>query len=167
MFCLRDLLLKHWPWAQSGILGSVLWVPSHGDNLTVILLPLFGGGGGVVCLFGGFFVVVFFSEIQNGTFITSFCDVFSLATAASQYLEHTWVVKILLLVLLKNIASVLSKVNKQFRNLIQAPRGYGHRWHGTWENTGRHLENLSPPMVWNCTPNQLRDPDEVVECLGK
>ena len=63
----------------------------------------------------------FVEEIQNGTFATFFCDVFSLVTITSQYLEHPWVVKILLLVFLRNIASVLSKVNKQFRNMTQAP----------------------------------------------
>jgi len=34
-----------------------------------------------------------------------------------------------------------------------------------WENMGRYLENFSPPMVWNFTPEQLQDPDEVTECL--
>ena len=34
-----------------------------------------------------------------------------------------------------------------------------------WENTGRYLENFSPPMVWNFTPEQLQDPDEVIEYL--
>ena len=79
----------------------------------------------------------FVAEIQNGTFATFFCDVFSLITITSQYLEQPWVVKILLLVFLRNIASVLSKVNKQFKNMTQAPREHGHGWHGMWENMGR------------------------------
>ncbi|PKU35009.1 ubiquitin carboxyl-terminal hydrolase 4 [Limosa lapponica baueri] len=49
----------------------------------------------------------------------------------------------------------------------QAPREYGHGWQGTWENMGRYLENVSPPVVWNFTPEQLQDPDEVMECLKK
>jgi len=63
---------------------------------------------------------VFVEEVQNGTFATFFCDVFSLITIISQYLQHPWVVKILLLVFLRNIGLVLSKVNKQFRNMNQA-----------------------------------------------
>ena len=47
---------------------------------------------------------------QNGTFAI-FCAVFSLVAVTSQYLEHPWAVKILLLVFLGNIAMVLPKVN--------------------------------------------------------
>ncbi|KAK4827542.1 hypothetical protein QYF61_018886 [Mycteria americana] len=36
-----------------------------------------------------------------------------------------------------------------------------------WENMGRYLKNFSPPVVWNFTPKQLQDPDEVIECLEK
>jgi len=36
-----------------------------------------------------------------------------------------------------------------------------------WENTGRYLENFSLPVVWNFTPKQLQDPDEVTECSKK
>lgn len=60
-------------------------------------------------------------EIQNGTLATFFCDVFSLVTVTSQYFEHLLVVKIILFVFLRNIALVLSKVNKQFRNMTQTP----------------------------------------------
>jgi len=38
-----------------------------------------------------------------------------------QYIEHTWVVKVLLLLFLRDISFFLSKVNKQFSNMTQAP----------------------------------------------
>jgi len=53
----------------------------------------------------------FVEEIQDCTFTAFFCDVFSLITITPQYLEHPWVVKILVLAFLRNIALVLSKVN--------------------------------------------------------
>ncbi|KAF1437144.1 Trafficking protein particle complex subunit 13, partial [Pygoscelis papua] len=66
----------------------------------------------------------FTEEIQNGSVTTFFYDVSSFITVTFQYFEQPWVVKIFLLVLLGNIVSVLSKVGKQFKNIIQrsAPR---------------------------------------------
>ena len=51
--------------------------------------------------------------------------------------------------------------------MTQAPRQRGHGWQGMWENMDRYLENFSPPMVWNFTPEQVQDRDEVIECLKK
>ena len=81
-------------------------------------------------------------EIQNGTFTTFFSVVFCLITKAFQYLEHPWVVKVLLLVVLRNIVSAFSKVNKLFRNMTQALWQRGHGWQGLWDNMGRYLENF-------------------------
>lgn len=50
---------------------------------------------------GKFFCV---EKIQNGIFSTS-PDVFSVITIAMQYFKHPWVIKILLLVFLRNIIS--------------------------------------------------------------
>ena len=60
-----------------------------------------------------------------------------LLTITFQYLEHPWVVKVLLLIFLRNIASFLSDVNKQFRNMTQAPQQNGHVWQGMWEKMGQ------------------------------
>ena len=53
-------------------------------------------------------------ETENGTFPFFFCGagIFFLVTITLQYLDHPWVTKILLLVLLKNIVSAFSKVNQ-------------------------------------------------------
>lgn len=105
--------------------------------------------------------------LQNGTFASFLCDVFSLLTRPSQYLEHPWVVKILLLVFLRNNALVLSKVNKPFSNMAQASQGDGNGWHSMWENMGRCLENFLPAVVWNFIHELLQDPDEVIKCSRK
>ncbi|GAB0203677.1 hypothetical protein GRJ2_002833300 [Grus japonensis] len=34
-----------------------------------------------------------------------------------------------------------------------------------WESMGGYLETFSPPMVWSFTPEQLQDPDKMVEYL--
>ncbi|GAB0208753.1 hypothetical protein GRJ2_003341000 [Grus japonensis] len=34
-----------------------------------------------------------------------------------------------------------------------------------WESMGGYLETFSPPVVWSFTPEQLQDPDKVVEYL--
>lgn len=44
---------------------------------------------------------IFVEEIENGTFTTFLYDVFSLVIATLQYLKHSWVMKILLLVFLR------------------------------------------------------------------
>ncbi|XP_049683074.1 ubiquitin carboxyl-terminal hydrolase 4 isoform X4 [Accipiter gentilis] len=63
--------------------------------------------------------------------------------------------------------SCLGLQKTSFKNTTQrsAPRLDSHGWHGIWENMGRYLENFSPPVVWNFTPEQLQNPHEVVEYL--
>lgn len=71
------------------------------------------------------------------------------------------VVTILLLAFLRNIALVLSMLKMQFRNVTQVPQG--HEWHSLREDTGRYVENFSPPVICSFTPEQLRMV-KVVEC---
>ncbi|KAM6097713.1 uncharacterized protein LJ206_001003 [Theristicus caerulescens] len=111
----------------------------------------------------------FMEEIQNGTFAAFFYDVSSFITTTFQYLEHPWVVKIYLLIVLGNIVLVLSKVNKHFKNIIQrsAPRLDSYEWQGVWESTGKCLGRWAPPMFWNFTPEQVQNPEKLVEHLEK
>ncbi|KAK4829958.1 hypothetical protein QYF61_008089 [Mycteria americana] len=98
----------------------------------------------------------FMEEIQNGTFATFFYGVSSFITITFQYLEHPWVVKIHLFMFLGNIVSVLSKISKQFKNIIQrsAPRLDSYEGQGVWDSTGKCLGWWAPPMFWNFTPEQ-------------
>lgn len=50
--------------------------------------------------------------------------------------------------------------------MAQALRQCGYGWQGTWENMDRCLERFTPPMVWNFSPEQVWNPDEVIEYLG-
>lgn len=58
-----------------------------------------------------FFGVFFVEELQNGTFASFLCDVFCLFRRFPEYLEHLWVVKILLLIFPRNNALVLRLTN--------------------------------------------------------
>jgi len=105
-------------------------------------------------------------EVQNGTFATLLCDVFSSATITFQYLEHPSVVKILLLVFLGNIVSVLLKVSKHFKNIIQRSASSldSYEWQGVWNSTGRCLGWWAPLEFWNFTPEQVQNPEK--QCWG-
>ena len=111
----------------------------------------------------------FTEEIQNGSVTTFFYDVSSFITVTFQYFEHPWAVKILLLILLGNIVSVLSKVGKQFKNIIQrsAPRLNNYEWQGVWDKMGKYLGQWAPPVFWNFTPEQVQNPEKLVEYLDK
>ena len=94
---------------------------------------------------------------------------FRLITAAFEKFEQPWDVQagMLVLLCLPNVFQVLFRAPKKFfKNTTQrsAPRLNSHGWRGTWEKTGRYLEDFSPPMVWNFTPKQLQDPGEAIEC---
>ncbi|KAK4833064.1 hypothetical protein QYF61_027726 [Mycteria americana] len=86
-----------------------------------------------------------------------------------QCLEHPWVVKIHLLVSLGNIVSVWSKISKQFKNIIQrsAPRLDSYEWQGVWDSMGKCLGRWVPPVFWNFTPDQMQNPEKLVEYLEK
>ena len=106
-------------------------------------------------------------EIQNGTLATIFYNASSFITTTFQYLEHPWVVKIHLLILLWQTGSVLSKVNKQVKNIIQrsAPRLDSYAWQGMWDSMGKCLRQWAPPVLWDFTPEQVQNPDKLVEHL--
>ena len=108
-------------------------------------------------------------ELQNGNFSTFFYDVFSFITTTFQYLEHPWVVKIHLLVFLWQVVSMLSKINKQFKNIIQrsAPRLDSYERQGIWDSMGKYLTGWAPPAFWNFTPEQMQNPQKLVEYLEK
>lgn len=112
------------------------------------------------------FFFFFVEQMQNDTFTTC-CDIFSLIPITFHYLEHPWVVNILLLVFLRHIVSAFSKVNKLFRNMMQAPWLHGYGWQNMRKNMDRYLESFPPPMVCNFTSEQVQDPDEVIACLKK
>ncbi|GAB0207330.1 hypothetical protein GRJ2_003198600 [Grus japonensis] len=93
-----------------------------------------------------------------------------LVTAAFENFESPWNVQasMFLLLGLLNVFQVLFRVSKNcFKNTTQgsSPRLNGQGWHGMWESMGKYLETFSPPMVWGFTPEQLQDPDKMVEYL--
>ncbi|KAM6033078.1 uncharacterized protein LJ206_001912 [Theristicus caerulescens] len=106
-------------------------------------------------------------EIENGTFVSFFYDVSSFITTTFQYLENPWVVKIYPLVVLGNFVSVLSKVNKQLKNIIQRspPRLDSYEWQGVWESMGKYLGRWAPPVFWNFTLEQVQNPEKLVKYL--
>ncbi|KAK4806846.1 hypothetical protein QYF61_012567 [Mycteria americana] len=75
----------------------------------------------------------------------------------------------LLLVLLGNTVSILSKISKQFKNIIQrsAPRLDSYEWQGVLDSTGKCLGWWAPPVFWNFTPEQVQNPEKLVEYLER
>ncbi|KAK4807219.1 hypothetical protein QYF61_024339 [Mycteria americana] len=61
------------------------------------------------------------------------------------------------------------KVSRQFRNIIQrsAPRPDSYEWQGVWHSMGKCLGRWAPPVFWNFTPEQVQDPEKLVEYLEK
>lgn len=106
-------------------------------------------------------------ETKNDTFPFFSCavDVFCLVKITLQYLEHPWIIKMLLLVCLRDLFVAFPKVKQLFRNTTQryALRQCGYRWHGVCENMGGYVEQLSPPVVWDFTPEQVRHPDKLTQ----
>ncbi|XP_071890641.1 uncharacterized protein [Anas platyrhynchos] len=48
-----------------------------------------------------------------------------------------------------------------------APTQDSYEWQGEWEDMGRFLEQLAPPVLWKFTPEQLQNPKKLAECLKK
>lgn len=72
-------------------------------------------------------------EIRNHTFAT-FCDVLSFVIITSQYLEHSWVVKTLILIFLRQNPSNIPNINKQFKDTTHKSvvhMACGQTWAGT------------------------------------
>ena len=96
---------------------------------------------------------LFSSESQFLEDVPSFIFPFSsrLITITLENFEYPWNVQtsMFLFLCLLNVFLVLKllKVIKQCGNMTQGLREYDHRWHSTWENMCRYLENYSPPVV--------------------
>ncbi|KAK4810665.1 hypothetical protein QYF61_007465 [Mycteria americana] len=61
------------------------------------------------------------------------------------------------------------RVSKQFKNIIQrsAPRPDSYEWQGVWDSMGKYLSYWAPPVFWNFTPEQVLNPENLVEYLEK
>ncbi|KAK4806731.1 hypothetical protein QYF61_007529 [Mycteria americana] len=61
------------------------------------------------------------------------------------------------------------RVSKQFKNIIQrsAPRLDSYEWQGVWDSMGKCLGRWAPPVFWNFTPEQVLNPEKLVEYLEK
>lgn len=61
--------------------------------------------------------------------------------------------------------AALCEVNQLFKNATRrsAPRQDGSGWQGVWEDVGRYLSGLSPPMALEFSPEQTRDPKKMIE----
>ncbi|KAK4806219.1 hypothetical protein QYF61_001142 [Mycteria americana] len=60
-------------------------------------------------------------------------------------------------------------VNKQFKNIIQrsAPRPDSYECQGVWDSMGKSPRYWAPPVFWNFTPEQVQNPEKLVEYLEK
>ncbi|KAK4810743.1 hypothetical protein QYF61_007717 [Mycteria americana] len=61
------------------------------------------------------------------------------------------------------------RVSKQLKNIIQrsAPRLDSYEWQGVWNSMGKCLGLWAPPVFWNFTPEQVLNPEKLVEYLEK
>ncbi|XP_049653490.1 uncharacterized protein LOC126037250 [Accipiter gentilis] len=89
-------------------------------------------------------------------------------------LEYSWgvgtstVLALLLgISILLNAVQLSFKVKQLFKKISRrcAPRLDNDEWQGAWGSMGRYLEKWAPPMFWKFTPEQVRDPEEVVKYL--
>ncbi|XP_074884057.1 uncharacterized protein LOC142031085 [Buteo buteo] len=95
---------------------------------------------------------------------------FRLITTVFENFEYPWDAQasVLLVLCLLTMFQVLFRATKRlFKSTTQrsVPKLDMHGWHGMWKNVGRYLENFSPPVTWKFTPEQLQNPDEVIEFL--
>ena len=106
----------------------------------------------------------FMNNIRNGT--SSFFHS-GLITTVSEYFEYPCVTHILLFLILNNGFPLLSKISRLFRKLTResVPKQSCGRWQGVWEDIGRYLSRVSPPIVLNFTPEQVQNPKNLIECL--
>lgn len=106
-------------------------------------------------------------EMRNSTSPFSGVDVFCHVTVTIQFLEHPRIL-ILVYAFCESDSGFL-KVNQLVGNATQGCvlNSLNHRWQGAWENLGRHLEQFSPPTVWDITPEQAGNSLEVTQHLTK
>ncbi|XP_049650052.1 uncharacterized protein LOC126035469 [Accipiter gentilis] len=71
--------------------------------------------------------------------------------------------------ILLNVVQLSFKVKQLFKKITQrcAPRLDNYEWQGVWGSMGKYLEKWAPPMFWKFTPEQVRDPEELVKYLEK
>ncbi|KAK4806844.1 LOW QUALITY PROTEIN: hypothetical protein QYF61_012565 [Mycteria americana] len=67
------------------------------------------------------------------------------------------------------VCEELQPISKQFKNIIQrsAPRLDSYEWQGVWDSMGKYLSHWAPPVFWNFTPEQVQNPEKLVEYLEK
>ncbi|KAK4810962.1 hypothetical protein QYF61_014434 [Mycteria americana] len=56
-----------------------------------------------------------------------------------------------------------------FKNTTQrsALRLDSYEWQGVWDSMGKYLGQWAPPLFWNFTPEQVLNPEKLVEYLEK
>lgn len=88
---------------------------------------------------------------------------------AFQNFKYPWDVHTSMFSLLCLLSALLSKVKQILKSVIQRSvlRQDSYEWQGEWEDKGRHLEQWAPPMLWKFTPEQLRNPKKMEQCLKK
>ncbi|KAK4815631.1 hypothetical protein QYF61_005193 [Mycteria americana] len=65
--------------------------------------------------------------------------------------------------------SMLQQVNKNFKNIIQrsATRLVSYEQQGVCDGMDKCLGQWTPPVFWNFTPEQVQNPEKLVEYLEK
>lgn len=85
--------------------------------------------------------------------------------------EYSWDVQthMFLLLYLPNALQILSEVKQLLKSSTQRSvlRQESYEWQGEWEDMGRHLKQWAHPVLWKFTPEQLKNPKKLVECLKK
>lgn len=56
-----------------------------------------------------------------------------------------------------------------FKNTTQRSvlRQDSYEWHGVWVSMHRHLGQWAPAVFWNFTPEHVKNPEKLVNCLKK
>ncbi|KAK4811246.1 hypothetical protein QYF61_022143 [Mycteria americana] len=86
--------------------------------------------------------------------------------------HHVYMALIILLILTEDDGfnrSIHEVVSKEFKNIIQrsAPRPDSYEWQGVWDSMGKCLGRWAPPVFWNFTPEQVQNPEKLVDYLEK
>ena len=71
--------------------------------------------------------------------------------------------------MLLNVVQLLIKVKQLFKKITQrsAPRLDNYEWQGVWGSMGKYLKKWAPPVFWKFTPEQVQNPEELVNSLEK